>query len=54
MFVFEVPGTIFFVPEHDVASLTPEWKGRWRVVCKDGTQGTIRRPGRGCGWVPPG
>jgi hypothetical protein len=41
VFVFEVPGTIFFVPEHDVATLTPEWKSRWRVVTRDGTQGTI-------------
>lgn len=54
VFLFEVPGTIFFAPPHDVASLTPEWKGRWRVVLKDGTQGTIPyEPGPGP-WVELG
>ncbi len=45
---------LLFAPESDIATLTPEYRERWRVVLKDGTVANRPTPPPPGPWVPHG
>jgi hypothetical protein len=54
MIEFQDEDGLVFWPEHDVASLTPEFRNRWRAVMRDGSVAHRPTPPPDGPWVPLG